>query len=228
MKCTSNYSQISSKTNYEKYFRHIWGSYFDPGNRLGRRVVRSLLKQDIHTSKVFVDIGGGVGDLCLDAVEWGFEQKNVILLDLSQRTLKMAQNYARTLGIQYSLVVGNAQSLPLKSRIVDVVCLREVLEHLPDDARAFKETARVLKPRGVAIITIPFKEKLTKKHREIWGHIRSYTLESVFDLVDLTQFEIERIVFIGKVANYLWNYPKYAVYLIWLLFNRQPDKKTKR
>jgi ubiquinone/menaquinone biosynthesis C-methylase UbiE len=217
MKCTSNYSQISSKTNYETYFRHIWGSYFDPGNRLGRRVIRSLLKQDIDTSKVFVDIGGGVGDLCLDAIGWGFEQKNVILLDLSQHTLKMAQDYALTLGTQYSLVVGDAQGLPLKSKIVDVICLREVLEHLPDDARVFKETARALKPGGVAVITIPFKEKLGKKHREIWGHIRSYTLESVLNLVDLTQFEIERIVFTGKVANYLWNYPKYVIYLIWLL-----------
>lgn len=111
-------------------------------------------------------MGGGVGDLCLDAIEWGFGQDNVILLDLSQHTLKISQDYALTLGIQYSLVVGDAQNLPLRSKIVDVVSLREVLEHLPDDDRALKEATRVLKPGGVAVITIPFKEKLGKKHKE--------------------------------------------------------------
>ena len=227
MKCTGNYCQASSEVNYEGYFRHIWGSYFDPGNRLCRRVARSLLKQDIDTSKVFLDIGGGVGDLCLDAIGWGFAQERVVLLDLSQHTLKMAQDYALTLGMQYSLVRGDAQNLPLKSKIVDVVSLREILEHLPDDDGALKEAARVLKPGGVAVITVPFKEKLGKKHREIWGHRRSYTLESILCLVDFAQFEIERVVFIGKVANYLWNYPKYIIYLIWLLFTGNLTKRLR-
>lgn len=175
MKCTSNYSQISSKTNYEKYFRHIWGSYFDCGNRISRRTVRSLLKQDIDTSKVFLDIGGGVGDLCLDAIGWGFEQENVILLDLSQHTLKMAQNYAWTLGIQYTIVTGDAENLLLKSATVDFACLTETLEHLPDDGAALKELGRVLKPRGgVAVLTVPFKKKggKSKKCGVICDHTR--------------------------------------------------------
>ena len=98
--------------------------------------------------------------------------------------------------------------------MVDVLSLREVLEDLPHDDRSPREASRALKPGGVGVITIPFKENLGKKHREIWEHRRSYTLESVLDLVDLTQFEIERIVFIGRVANYLWSYPKYVIYLM--------------
>lgn len=226
MKCTSNYSQISSKTNYEKYFRHIWGSYFDPGNRLGRRAVKSLLKQDIYPSKVFLDIGGGVGDLCLDAIEWGFGQENVILLDLSQYTLKMAQDYALTLGIQYSFVAGDAQRLPFMSATVDIACSREVLEHLPDDGVALKELERVLKPGGVAVLTVPFKEERGKKQK-MWGHLRSYTLESILSLIKLTELKVERVVFIGKISKFLWTYPKYIIYLAWLFLTGNLMKRLR-
>lgn len=116
-----------------------------------------------------------MGNLCLDAIGWGFGQDNMILLNLSQHTLKMAQNYARTLGIQYTFVAGSAENLPLKSATVDFACLREVLEHLPDDGAALKELERVLKPRGgVAVLTVPFKEKKgkSKKCGIICDHIR--------------------------------------------------------
>ncbi len=65
----------------------------------------------------------------------------MILLDLSQHTLKMAQDYALTLGMQYSLIVGDAQNLPLRSKIVCVLSLKKVLEHLPDGDSTLKEAA---------------------------------------------------------------------------------------
>ena len=42
---------------------------------------------------------------------------------------------------QCSLVVGDAQNLPLRNKTVEVLSLKEVLEHLPDGGRAIKEDA---------------------------------------------------------------------------------------
>ena len=226
MKCTGNYSQVGNEVNYERYFRYIWGSYFDPGNRLGRRVIRSLLQQDINTSKVFVDIGGGVGDLCLDAIKDGSAPKSTVLLDLSERTIKMARKYAQTLGIHYSFVVGDAQRLPFKSATVDIACSRESLEHLPDDGVALKELERVLKPGGVAVLTVPFKERRGEKQK-MWGHLRSYTLESILSLIKLTELKVGRVVFIGKISKFLWTYPKYIIYLAWLFLTGNLMKRLR-
>lgn len=40
----------------------------------------------------------------------------------------------------------------------DVVIACDVLEHVPDDATAFRELFRVLKPGGIAILTVPQKD----------------------------------------------------------------------
>lgn len=46
-------------------------------------------------------------------------------------------------------------ALPLPDRSVDLVICSHVLEHVGDDRAALRELARVLRPRGVAIIMVP-------------------------------------------------------------------------
>jgi SAM-dependent methyltransferase len=52
-----------------------------------------------------------------------------------------------------ALAVG--EHLPYKDNIFDVVLLHEVLEHVTDDQATLKETRRVLKPGGKAVIFCP-------------------------------------------------------------------------
>jgi SAM-dependent methyltransferase len=48
--------------------------------------------------------------------------------------------------------------LPLRDGCVDLAICYHVLEHVPDDARAMAELARVLSPSGVALIQVPIVE----------------------------------------------------------------------
>lgn len=50
----------------------------------------------------------------------------------------------------------------------------------------------------------------------MWGHLRSYTVESILSLIKLTELKVERVIFMGKINKFLWTYPKYIIYLVWL------------
>jgi SAM-dependent methyltransferase len=73
---------------------------------------------------------------------------------------------------------------------MDFVVASEVLEHLTDEQRAagIGEIARILRPGGYFLGTVPFNENLAEQqavcphcgevfHR--WGHQRSFTLDDV-------------------------------------------------
>lgn len=49
-----------------------------------------------------------------------------------------------------------ATGLPFGDRTFDAAICSEVLEHVPDDRRVIREMARVLKPGGRAVVTVPF------------------------------------------------------------------------
>lgn len=53
-------------------------------------------------------------------------------------------------------VFSDAQAIPFASRVFDTVLCTEVLEHLPHPAKAVSEMARVLRPGGYLILSVPF------------------------------------------------------------------------
>lgn len=77
---------------------------------------------------------------------------------------------------------------PFADASFDVVLCSHVLEHVPDDAKAFSEIARILRPGGRALLLVPFAldgkgtdEDLTvsdpaEKDRRFgqWDHVRLY------------------------------------------------------
>jgi SAM-dependent methyltransferase len=73
-------------------------------------------------------------------------------------------------------------SLPFDDGAFDKVIAAEILEHVPDDQRAMAEVARVLRPGGVAAVTVPawLPERvcwaLSDEYHEVpGGHVRIFT-----------------------------------------------------
>jgi len=62
---------------------------------------------------------------------------------------------AHPLGGSKADVFATALALPLRSASVDVILLTEVLEHLPEPLPVLAELRRVLKSRGIVIVTTP-------------------------------------------------------------------------
>jgi 2-polyprenyl-6-hydroxyphenyl methylase/3-demethylubiquinone-9 3-methyltransferase len=73
-----------------------------------------------------------------------------------------------------TLARGNIYALPFPDSTFDGVILSEILEHLDDDVAGLREALRVLKPGGVAAITVP-----NANYPLLWDPI-NWTLERVF------------------------------------------------
>ncbi|MGD0241673.1 MAG: class I SAM-dependent methyltransferase [Streptosporangiaceae bacterium] len=79
-------------------------------------------------------------------------------------------------------VSGDATVMPFGDGAFDRVIAAEVLEHILDDQRAMNELARVLRPGGLAAITVPafLPERIcwalsSEYHDTPGGHVRIYT-----------------------------------------------------
>jgi SAM-dependent methyltransferase len=61
--------------------------------------------------------------------------------------------------LDYTDVTMDIQNMrPFFSESVDVFCALHVLNHVKDDVAAIKEIARILKPDGVMVVTVPYRE----------------------------------------------------------------------
>jgi SAM-dependent methyltransferase len=142
-----------------------------------------------------LDLGCGFGRHAYEAMRRG---ASVVACDLGVAELRQVHAvYAGMLeagelpdGVTCQSVNGDATSLPFPTDSFDRVLASEVLEHIPDDAAAFAELARVLKPGGTMAVTIPatFAEKVCWKLSDQYhapavqgGHVRIYAKREVHD-----------------------------------------------
>lgn len=78
-------------------------------------------------------------------------------------------------------VTAEMTRMPFADGSFDVVVASEVVEHIPDIGLALSEAARVLRPRGRLVITVPYRETLQfetcarcGEHYEINGHLHTF------------------------------------------------------
>jgi SAM-dependent methyltransferase len=136
-----------------------------------------------------LNIGVGNGALEAFALDHGVEAWS---LDPSERAIERLKEQRPAM--RERAFAGLAQAMPFPDAQFDAVVLSEVLEHLEPDIfdGAVADVARVLKPGGRIIVTVPARERLEESlvvcpccgsafHR--WGHTRSFTVESLVDLL---------------------------------------------
>ena len=75
----------------------------------------------------------------------------------------------------------------------------EVLEHVPDPWSGLQEIHRVLRPRGVLLLSVPFSARL---HEEPHDYFR-YTEHALRAMLTSAGFGVEEIVVIGSVFGFL-------------------------
>ena len=97
-------------------------------------------------------------------------------------------------------VVGNAESLNIPENSFDILLSVEVLEHLEKPSQAVKSFYRVLKPRGLAIITTPNEDNPISKVKKLLTLKSSKTKSKTFKSEDLSYEGNSREVGYGHIS----------------------------
>ena len=122
--------------------------------------------------------------------------------------------------IDSAITYADATNLQFKDANFDMVIANHILEHIPEDIVAMKEMYRVLQPSGVAILQVPYSEKLTAtieephinnpaKQEQLFGqkdHVRIYALTDYVNRLTVSGFNVKLLN-----PNMLQPFAKHAI-----------------
>lgn len=95
------------------------------------------------------------------------------------------------LGRGVPVVRGDARQLPFADASVDLVMSTDVWEHIDDDEAVARETHRVLRRGGRALVAVPAGMALWSGHDVALGHVRRYEREELRARITAAGLEID-------------------------------------
>ena len=134
-----------------------------------------------------LDLGCGAGRHAFEALRRG---AHVVALDADEGELRAVAGMFTAMheagevpaDARAQAAAGDATAMPFPDGCFDRVIAAEVLEHIPADQAAMNELARVLRPGGVAAVTVPawLPERICWRlsddyHNVPGGHVRIFT-----------------------------------------------------
>lgn len=141
---------------------HYW--WFVARRRLALSLLRRFLPASPAPARI-LDLGCGTGAVLQELTAFS----HPIGLDMSP----LALEFCRGRGLS-RLAIGRGETLPLQNSSVDAVIALDVFEHIEDDRSAFAEAARVLRPGGVLVLSVPAFRSLWGPHDVALMHFRRY------------------------------------------------------
>ena len=154
-----------SKMQNRDYIRHYkldaeYVDYFNPSKfekaAIRRRYEALAALSRPEKSMRILEIGSGGG-----AALTVLHNKAVVYIPLDVTVKNLLEIRRKGSNLKTLPLAGDGIFLPLKDDSIDIIFCSEVLEHVNEPVAVLKEIRRVLKERGKAVISVPYKEKIT-------------------------------------------------------------------
>lgn len=106
-----------------------------------------------------LDAGCGIGVCSRYYARKGYE---VHAIDITPRAVEITQRSFDLYGLQGQVRLGNVEELPYPDRSFDGLVSNGVIHHTPDTEKAVAEFYRVLKPGGIALCCVYYRNLLLR------------------------------------------------------------------
>lgn len=183
---------------YNEFFNEndieVMASGGDLRRRCRAEVLTSAAWSHMPQDAKVLDVGCGTGDNLRYVLR---DQAFFYGLEYAEPTTEVAR---RILEGRADIRVGSATEIPFSDAKFDLVLCIEVLEHIEEDDEACGEIARILKPGGALILSLPYRHWFPS-YFSTMGHYRHYTRSDVEKLLSRVGL---------KVTRYLPNYPRWS------------------
>jgi SAM-dependent methyltransferase len=139
-----------------------------------------------------VDLGAGAGGV---TAMLGWPHDHTLLVEGDAALARQALH-------RHSLTVvrSDLAAIPLATASASVVCLLDVLQHLPHPGEALAEARRLLGARGRLIVNVPGHPRLWSAADEALGHVRRYSRGALRAELEREGFDV---VFLSHVFSWL-------------------------
>jgi SAM-dependent methyltransferase len=152
-----------------------------------RDVVRYWLAQSakLGPQQVLLDCGAGTGRF---AEEMSAQCRVLVLDDHEESLQRLRARFSPEQVLRVS-----AEGIPLAAASVEAVTALDVLEHIEQDTATVREFARVLRPGGVAVVTVPAGMALWSDWDSALHHFRRYNRDQLCALFPADTWEIVHV-----------------------------------
>jgi SAM-dependent methyltransferase len=152
-------------------------------------VLAALKRNSVCPPVTIAEIGCGWGTNMDVLGKAGYK---ITGFDISRRILEMIDRPERDL-VELDL----NQELPPNHQLFDTLLALDVIEHLDDDRAAVCRMAKLLRPGGLAIISVPALPELFSEFDRIQGHRRRYLPETLRAAFSDSGLAVRQIFFWG-------------------------------
>ena len=151
-----------------------------------RKLALTLLDQERLETPRLLDCGCGAGALLAELDVRGEAHG----IDESAAAIEITRDRGFV-----RLVRSDVGHAPFEDGAFDAVTMLDVLEHVEEDQAALDETARLLRPGGVLVTTLPALGILWGSHDEALGHLRRYGPRRLREMLADAGLELQKLSF---------------------------------
>jgi SAM-dependent methyltransferase len=144
-------------------------------------LVATALRRTGGHDGFLADVGAGAGGVTAMV---GWDPDAVAVLEAGDALVHHARHVNGMPAVRAAVA-----PVPLAATSVDVVCLLDVIEHLPDPAPALAEAARVLRADGRLVVNVPAHQWLWSSADVHLGHHRRYDRRMLLAQLGAAGFE---------------------------------------